>query len=71
MKRPQVLGLPIVLCHDRAGGLVAMRDICPHRGMLLPFGRFNGERVECSYHGWQFDWKGRWRKCFSARISGR
>ncbi len=57
----QRLGLPIVLCRDRAGGLAAMRDICPHRGMPLSFGRFDGERVECSYHGWQFDMKGRCR----------
>ena len=57
----QMLGLPIVLCRDRAGRLAAMRDICPHRGMPLSFGRFDGERVECSYHGWQFDMKGRCR----------
>lgn len=36
-----------------------MRDICPHRGMPLSFGRFDGDRVECPYHGWQFDTKGR------------
>ncbi|MEK6585121.1 MAG: Rieske (2Fe-2S) protein, partial [Nitrospirota bacterium] len=57
MKGLQMLGLPIVLCRDRTGGLAAMRDICPHRGMPLSFGRFDGERVECSYHGWQFDMK--------------
>jgi phenylpropionate dioxygenase-like ring-hydroxylating dioxygenase large terminal subunit len=61
MKGLQMLGLPIVLCRDRTGGLAAMRDICPHRGMPLSFGRFDGERVECSYHGWQFDMKGRCR----------
>ena len=38
-----------------------MRDICPHRGMPLSFGRFDGERVECAYHGWQFDTTGRCR----------
>ena len=59
MKALQMLGLPIVLCRDRTGMLSAMRDICPHRGMPLSFGRFDGERVECPYHGWQFDTKGR------------
>jgi phenylpropionate dioxygenase-like ring-hydroxylating dioxygenase large terminal subunit len=44
MKGLQLLGLPIVLGRDRAGGLAAMRDICPHRGMLLSPDRFDGER---------------------------
>jgi len=29
--------------------------------MPLSFGHFDGERVECSYHGWQFDLQGRCR----------
>ncbi|MBD0316264.1 MAG: Rieske 2Fe-2S domain-containing protein [Nitrospiraceae bacterium] len=61
MKALMMLGLPIVLCRDRTGGLAAMRDICPHRGMPLSFGRFDGDRVHCSYHGWQFDTNGRCR----------
>jgi len=54
-----MLGLPILLCRDRQGKVSAMRDLCPHRGMPLSCGRFDGERVECAYHGWQFDMKGR------------
>lgn len=61
MQALTMLGLPILLCRDREGRLAAMRDICPHRGMPLSFGRFDGERVECPYHGWQFDTKGRCR----------
>jgi phenylpropionate dioxygenase-like ring-hydroxylating dioxygenase large terminal subunit len=61
MQALQMLGFPIVLCRDREGHLAAMRDLCPHRGMPLSFGRFDGERVECSYHGWQFDMNGRCR----------
>ncbi len=61
MQALQMLGLPIVLCRDREGRLGAMRDLCPHRGMPLSFGRFDGERVECSYHGWRFDMRGRCR----------
>ncbi|HBH79793.1 MAG TPA: (2Fe-2S)-binding protein, partial [Nitrospira sp.] len=55
----KMLDLPILLCRDRAGMLAAMRDLCPHRGMPMSFGRFDGELVECPYHGWQFDMKGR------------
>lgn len=61
MQALTMLGLPILLCRDRNGRLAAMRDICPHRGMPLSFGRFDGERVECPYHGWQFDMNGRCR----------
>jgi phenylpropionate dioxygenase-like ring-hydroxylating dioxygenase large terminal subunit len=56
-----MLGLPILLCRDRQGKVAAMRDLCPHRGMPLSFGRFDGERVECAFHGWQFDTAGRCR----------
>ena len=56
-----LLGLPIVLCRTPQGEVAAMRDICPHRGMPLSFGRMEGDRVECAYHGWQFDRSGRCR----------
>jgi phenylpropionate dioxygenase-like ring-hydroxylating dioxygenase large terminal subunit len=62
MQALQMVGFPIVLCRDREGRLSAMRDLCPHRGMPLSFGRFDGERIECSYHGWQFDMQGRCRR---------
>jgi phenylpropionate dioxygenase-like ring-hydroxylating dioxygenase large terminal subunit len=53
------LGLPLLLCRDNNGQPAAMRDICPHRGMPLSFGRFDGSCVECAYHGWRFDTGGR------------
>jgi phenylpropionate dioxygenase-like ring-hydroxylating dioxygenase large terminal subunit len=56
-----LLGLPIVVCRTSQGKVAALRDICPHRGMPLSFGRMEGERVECAYHGWQFDTTGRCR----------
>ena len=33
----------------------ALHDACPHRGMPLSHGHFDGQQVECSYHGWRFD----------------
>ena len=50
-----LLEIPLVLGRDRAGHPFALRDACPHRGMPLHCGRFDGENLECSYHGWQFD----------------
>ena len=32
-----------------------MRDSCPHRGIPLSVGWFDGERVTCRYHGWEFE----------------
>ena len=32
-----------------------MRDSCPHRGIPLSVGWFDGERVQCRYHGWEFE----------------
>ena len=50
-----LLELPLVLGRDARGRAFALTDTCPHRGMPLSFGRFDGTAVECSYHGWQFD----------------
>ncbi len=50
-----LLGVPLVVGRDAQGRAFALRDSCPHRGMPLSFGHFEGEQVECSYHGWRFD----------------
>jgi phenylpropionate dioxygenase-like ring-hydroxylating dioxygenase large terminal subunit len=42
---------------DARGRAFALRDSCPHRGMPLSFGHFDGETLECCYHGWRFDGK--------------
>jgi phenylpropionate dioxygenase-like ring-hydroxylating dioxygenase large terminal subunit len=50
-----LLEQPLVLGRDRQGQAFALRDACPHRGMPLSCGQFDGEQIECSYHGWRFD----------------
>src|SRR3954463_11429554 len=50
-----LLEIPLVIGRDGAGRAFALRDACPHRGMPLSCGWFDGEQVECSYHGWKFD----------------
>jgi phenylpropionate dioxygenase-like ring-hydroxylating dioxygenase large terminal subunit len=49
-----MLGEPILVGRDREGLPFALRDICPHRGMPLSFGGFDGSEIECCYHGWRF-----------------
>jgi phenylpropionate dioxygenase-like ring-hydroxylating dioxygenase large terminal subunit len=50
-----LLEVPLVLGRTDAGKAFAMRDSCPHRGIPLSYGRFDGKNLECSYHGWKFD----------------
>src|ERR1700726_849432 len=50
-----LLEVPLVLGRTTGGKAFAMRDSCPHRGIPLSYGRFDGKTVECSYHGWRFD----------------
>ena len=50
-----LLEVPLVLGRASDGRAFAMRDSCPHRGIPLSYGRFDGQAVECSYHGWRFE----------------
>src|SRR5215475_11318574 len=50
-----LLEVPLVLGRASDGRAFAMRDSCPHRGIPLSYGRFDGKTLECSYHGWRFD----------------
>jgi phenylpropionate dioxygenase-like ring-hydroxylating dioxygenase large terminal subunit len=49
-----LLEVPLVLGRTTDGVAFAMRDSCPHRGIPLSYGHFDGQAVECSYHGWRF-----------------
>jgi phenylpropionate dioxygenase-like ring-hydroxylating dioxygenase large terminal subunit len=49
-----MLGEPVLLGRDRGGAPFALKDLCPHRGMPLSAGRFDGREIECCYHGWRF-----------------
>ncbi len=50
-----LLEVPLVLGRTAEGQAFAMRDSCPHRGIPLSYGRFDGKNLECSYHGWRFE----------------
>jgi phenylpropionate dioxygenase-like ring-hydroxylating dioxygenase large terminal subunit len=49
------LEVPLVIGRDATGEVFALRDVCPHRAYPLSVGHFDGQNVECAYHGWQFD----------------
>jgi phenylpropionate dioxygenase-like ring-hydroxylating dioxygenase large terminal subunit len=55
MSTAVLLGIPLVLGRKTDGTAFAMRDLCPHRGIPLSAGWFDGETVQCKYHGWKFE----------------
>ena len=61
----RLLEEPVVLWRAADGAPQAWADRCPHRGARLSLGRIvrcaDGARLECAYHGWQFDGAGRCR----------
>ncbi len=59
----QLLAENVVLWRDAQGTTHAWADKCPHRGAKLSLGRVQTDaqgasRLECAYHGWQFDGAG-------------
>ncbi|MEL7029721.1 MAG: aromatic ring-hydroxylating dioxygenase subunit alpha [Pseudomonadota bacterium] len=54
MLAKEFLGRPIVLGRDRGGRAFALEDLCPHRGVRLSEGGFDGETLVCPFHGWRF-----------------
>jgi len=50
-----LLEIPLVLGRRNDGQVFALRDSCPHRGIPLSVGLFDGEHVTCRYHGWEFE----------------
>lgn len=59
MKRQMLLNRPFLLLRDKGGKVHALDDHCPHRGIPLSHGSFDGNAVECCYHGWVFDCTGK------------
>ncbi len=54
----QFLGETILLGRDDNGHVFAMQNVCPHRGVPLSEGKFDGCEIECCYHGWRFNTQG-------------
>ncbi len=54
-----IAGEQVVLYRDGRGGVGAMIDRCPHRGVKLSLGRVTDQgELECAFHGWCFDARG-------------
>jgi phenylpropionate dioxygenase-like ring-hydroxylating dioxygenase large terminal subunit len=55
LQTTMLMGIPMVLGRRDDGRLFAMRDNCPHRGIPLSCGWFDGKTLTCKYHGWAFE----------------
>ncbi|MCZ8353562.1 MAG: aromatic ring-hydroxylating dioxygenase subunit alpha [Cyclobacteriaceae bacterium] len=55
----EIAGEKIVFGRNEKGEVFALKDNCPHRGVPLSEGWFDGKELQCCYHGWQFDCTGK------------
>lgn len=58
----------VVLYRDGNGVLRCCEDRCPHRLAKLSEGQLFDGRLECLYHGWQFDGNGKCVKIPQVRV---
>jgi phenylpropionate dioxygenase-like ring-hydroxylating dioxygenase large terminal subunit len=49
-----ILGEAILLGRTPSDAVFAYADVCPHRGMPMRHGSFDGTHLRCCYHGWAF-----------------
>ncbi|HEX3825391.1 MAG TPA: aromatic ring-hydroxylating dioxygenase subunit alpha [Mycobacteriales bacterium] len=55
----ELLGQSIVLFRNADDEIVALRDLCVHRGAPLSMGTVVGGTLMCAYHGWRYGDDGR------------
>ncbi|QIM48621.1 aromatic ring-hydroxylating dioxygenase subunit alpha [Pusillimonas sp. DMV24BSW_D] len=55
----QLLGEQVVFYRNAAKEVVALQDRCPHRFIPLHRGKLVDDKIECAYHGLQFDCTGK------------
>jgi len=70
----RIVGKDIVFFRDPEGRIVALDALCPHRGADLGLGQVVDGRIQCPFHGWQFDRAGHCveipSQCASRKIPG-
>jgi phenylpropionate dioxygenase-like ring-hydroxylating dioxygenase large terminal subunit len=56
--RRRMLGQDFVLFRDAQGVARCLSNTCTHRGGSLGAGKLRDGKIQCPYHGWQFDGSG-------------
>ena len=54
-----ILGEWLVIFRDEEGKPAALRDRCMHRNSPLSRGQVNRGKIQCPYHGWVYDRRGK------------
>lgn len=62
LMQKQILGEKILFGRDENGKPFALKDNCPHRGVPLSEGWYDGRTITCCYHGWEFNHEGTCQK---------
>lgn len=52
-------GLNLVVWRTKQSKVIVLEDKCPHRGAKLSLGRLIDDKLECPFHGFQFNTEGR------------
>lgn len=55
----EVVGEPLVVVRGRDNELRAFFNVCKHRAAVVAHGRGNRKSLQCKYHGWTYDLKGK------------
>ena len=55
------MGEKLVFWRTPDGQVVCQRDLCAHRGAMLSGGKLRGDRVQCPFHGFEYDASGQCR----------
>lgn len=53
------MGEKLVFWRDGGGRVSCLRDRCVHRGVMLSAGKVIGDRLQCPFHGLEYDASGR------------
>ena len=60
VKKGKVVGVTrfgekLVFGRNRNGEILCLRDKCAHRGAALSVGKIHNERIQCPFHGFEYD----------------
>ena len=54
-----LLGEPLLVVRGGDGRLRVLSNVCRHRGMPVAYGGGNAKHLQCPYHAWTYDLRGR------------